>query len=510
MAGKFYVTTPIYYVNDVPHLGHAYTSVLSDIIARYQRLSDKEVFFLTGTDEHGAKVKKAADEKNRDVREFVNENSSRFKELLSVMNVSNSDFIRTSNKERHWGGVLKLWKKLKEKGDIYKGTYKGLYCLGCEAFITEKDLKDGRCIYHNIEPEVIEEENYFFKLSAYGDRLKKAILSEEFKIFPESRKNEALAFLEAGLNDISFSRPSKDIKWGISVPDDASQTIYVWCDALTNYISALGYGNNENNFNKFWPADLHVMAKDIMRFHIIIWSAMLLSADLPLPKGFLIHGFINIGGKKMSKTVGNVIDPFEVVKEYGVDALRYYFSREISPFEDGDFTEERFKAVYNANLANGLGNCASRIFKMILSDLGGKIEKPDDVFLSQVPFKENGYESYSVPYVFERFIWPEYRKHMDLLEIDKAADVAWGAISRLDNFIQHYEPFKLIKTDKERATAVLWSLVNGLAHITWMIYPFIPKTAEALMSGLGVDSFNNGRWDKFSLNPIGTLFPRKE
>ncbi len=511
MTGKFYITTPIYYVNDVPHLGHAYTSVLADVMARYQRFRGKEVFFLTGTDEHGAKISRAAEEKRKDIREFVDENSLRFKKLLTVLNISNDDFIRTSDERRHFKAVLKLWEKLKQNGDIYKDKYKGLYCVGCEAFITKKDMVDEKCVLHNLEPEVIEEENYFFRLSKYADKLKTVIQSGELKIFPESRKKESLAFIEEGLKDVSFSRPSKDIKWGIPVPGDAEQTIYVWCDALANYLSALGYASeNENKFNKFWPADLHTMAKDILRFHTIIWPAMLMSAGLPLPKAFLIHGYISIGGKKMSKTLGNIVDPFVLADSYGIDALRYYFCREISPFEDGDFTEEKFKEVYNANLANGLGNYVSRVFKMALTYFEGNIKKPTDVLVSAVPLREKEVESYSIPYVFEHFIWPEYIERMENLEINRAADTAWSAISRLDAYIQDYQPFKMVKSDKEKTAAILWSLLFGLVNIAWMVYPFVSGTAEKILQALSAGQNKFEPNISFALKPIGTLFPRKE
>jgi methionyl-tRNA synthetase len=507
---SYYITTPIYYVNDAPHLGHVYNALLTDVLARYQRLLGKEVFFLSGTDEHGAKVNRAAEKNKKEVKQFVDENSLKFKEMLKIINISNDDFIRTSDKKRHWPGVEKLWKEIKVKGDVYKGKYKGFYCLGCEAFITEKDLDGGKCVYHDKEPEVIEEENYFFKLSKYTDRIKKAVISGEFKIIPDSKKNETLAFLEQGLDDISFSRPAKDIKWGIPVPGDASQIIYVWVDALTNYISALGYGRNaKEKFDKFWPADLHVLGKDIMRFHTIIWPAMLMSAGLPLPKAFLIHGFINFGGKKMSKSLGNIADPFDITERYGVDALRYYLSREVSPFEDGDFTEEKFKTAYNANLANGLGNYASRVFKMAFSYFDGVVKKPDDILLSQVPFKEKEKEFFTASYVFEHYVWPEYEVCMGNLKINKAADIIWSALSWLDSYIQDYKPFKLIDSDKEKTEAVLWSLLDGLANISWMVYPFMPETADKIMKGLGIKKQKEG-WSDFSLKPIETLFPRKE
>ncbi|MCF7835832.1 MAG: class I tRNA ligase family protein [Candidatus Marinimicrobia bacterium] len=509
MKKKFYVTTPIYYANDAPHLGHAYTSVLCDIFARYHRLNGEDVFFLTGTDEHGAKICRTADEKGEDVKEFTDKNSLKFKKLFELLNISNDDFIRTSDKKRHWPGVEKIWKIIDENGDIYKDRYKGLYCVGCEALVTEKDLVDGKCIYHDKAPEEIEEENYFFRLSNYTDKIKKIIEKDEIAVVPEGKKKETLAFLENGLNDISISRPSRDISWGIPVPSDSSQTIYVWFEALVNYISALGYGGDEKNFSKFWPADLHVMAKDIMRFHNIIWPAMILSVGLPLPKKNLIHGFFNVDGKKMSKTIGNVVDPFDMAKRYGVDALRYYFTRETTPFEDGDFTEEKFKEAYNANLANGLGNYVSRVFKMAFSYFDGVVKKPDDVLLSSVPFVDQNKESFSVPYVFEHNFWVEYKKNIEDLKVNNAADVVWGALSELDGYIQNYMPFKLVKTDKEKTETILWCLLYGLANISQMIYPFMPETAEKIMGALGMENKTDVPQD-FSIKEIDNLFPRLE
>ena len=276
---------------------------------------------------------------------FVDENSAKFRELTKKLNISNDDFIRTSDKNRHWPGARLLWKKLVEVGDIYKGKYSGYYCVGCEAYIKESDLINGKCPYHYAEPEKIEEENYFFRLSRYADEIKKRIESGELKILPESGKNEILAVIRKGIEDISFSRPVEKLAgWGVPVPNNDSQLMYVWCDALANYVSALGYGSgDESNFQKFWPADLHVIGKDILRFHALIWPAMLMSAKLPLPKKLFVHGFIISDGKRMSKTLGNVIDPFDLIERYGVDAARYYLLREITPFGDGDITEKNLR-----------------------------------------------------------------------------------------------------------------------------------------------------------------------
>ncbi|PJB98939.1 MAG: methionine--tRNA ligase, partial [Candidatus Nealsonbacteria bacterium CG_4_9_14_0_8_um_filter_36_17] len=360
---KFYITTSIAYTNTPPHIGYALELIQADVLARYHRILGKKVFFLTGTDEHGQKVVKAAEEAEKEPKEFTDKITARFKLLTKVLNLSNTDFIRTTDEKRHWPVAREVWLKLKENGDIYKKNYKGLYCVGCEAFITKKDLINGKCKIHQKEPEVVEEENYFFRLSKYSKQIKEIIKKDNVKIIPEERKNEMLNFVSQGLEDVSFSRPRKDLKWGIPVPDDNSQTIYVWADALINYISALDYPNGEN-FKKYWPADVHCLGKDILRFHSTIWLGMLLSLGLELPKNIFVHGFITSNGQKMSKSLGNVIDPFELVKKYGTDAVRYFLLREITPTEDGDFTYEKFEARYNSDLASGLGNLVARVLTL--------------------------------------------------------------------------------------------------------------------------------------------------
>jgi methionyl-tRNA synthetase len=456
---KFYITTSIIYVNADPHVGHALEFTQADIISRYQRLLGKEVFFLTGTDEHGAKVARAAKVQGKDVEKFVNKISEKVKNLTEELNISNDDFIRTSDKKRHWPSVEVLWEKLAVKGDIYKGKYKGLYCVECEAFITKKDLIEGKCAVHNTEPEEINEENYFFKLSAYGEKIKKAVESGKLKIIPESRKNEVLNLIDAGLEDVSFSRPAKDLSWGIPVPGDETQTIYVWADALSNYISALGYGTDDDSkFKKYWPTDVHVIGKDILRFHSLIWPGMLLSAGLDLPKNILVHGHITFNGKKMSKSLGNVIDPFDLINSYGADAVRYYLAREILTTEDGDITEEKFKEAYNANLANGLGNLVSRIMKMASTYLE------------------------TCPELSEKSIPENFKEAMNNFEINKATDIIWQKISELDGKIQTTQPFKLVKTDKETAIKIIKELVVDLYAVARMLNPIMPATSAIIES----------------------------
>src|SRR3989344_8790260 len=356
MSIKFYITSPIFYPNANLHMGHAYAMTLCDILARSAKLQEKETYFLTGSDENTGKIIQTFTEKGQDVGEYLKELTQNFKNLYASLDISYDQFIQTSDRKKHWPGAILMWKKLVEAGDIYKSKYVGLYCVGCETFYTEKDLVDGKCPIHLTVPQKIEEDNYFFRLSKYTEQIKNKIQNDELKIIPETRKNEILALLGRGLEDISFSRPTKNVPHGIPVPGDSEQVIYVWCDALVNYISALGYGRTDDElFKKFWPADAHVIGKDILRFHAAIWPAMLLSAKLPLPKLILSHGMINSGGHKMSKSLGNVIDPVELISEYGKDAVRYYLAREVSVFEDSDMTMDKFKEAYNANLANGLG-----------------------------------------------------------------------------------------------------------------------------------------------------------
>lgn len=523
MAEKFYITTAIAYVNAPPHIGYAMELVQADVIARWQKLHGREVYFLTGTDEHGAKIMRAAQAAGKEARAFVDGMVPEFKQLISRLDISNNDFIRTSDEKRHFPGAQDLWRQLEKAGDIYKKKYHGLYCVGHEAFVTQKDLVDGKCSDHGQVPERIEEENYFFRLSKYRDQILQAIESGEFMIFPESRKNEITSFLKEGLEDVSFSRPAKDISWGIAVPSDASQTMYVWCDALSNYITALGFGSdNPAPFEKFWPTDLHIIGKDILRFHGAIWPGMLLSAGLSLPKALFVHGFITSGGQKMSKTIGNVIDPFDIIKRYGKDPLRYYLLREIPTFEDGDFAEDRFVESYNAHLSNGLGNYISRVAKMIEEYFSGRLEKPSVEILSGVPIRKSStfftlkeaksseLEIVSISYFIERFVWPRYEEAMKQYELKKAMDVIWEVLHELDAYVQTYEPFRLAKTDPEKTKAVLWNLAYGALSVAWLLQPFMPGTADKIFSIFGVDKKSKDEWREVTVKLDAPLFLRKK
>ncbi len=457
---KFYITTSIAYTNAPPHIGFALESIQADVIARHRRFLGEEVFFLTGTDEHGAKVAKSAEEKGKSPQKFVDEISRKVRALKEILNLSNDDFIRTTDQKKHWPAVKKVWLKLKEKGDIYKKKYKGLYCAGCEAFITKKDLKNGECVIHQKKPDLIEEENYFFRLSQYSKQIERAIEKDKIKIIPKARKNEILSFIKQGLEDVSFSRPQKDLKWGIPVPNDNTQTVYVWADALTNYLSAIDYFKESKKFKKYWPADIHCIGKDILRFHAAIWPGMLLSLGLPLPKTIFVHGFITVDGQKMSKSLGNVIDPFELVKKYGTDAVRYFFLREIPSTEDGDFTYEKFEKKYNADLADDLGNLANRVLAMIKKyNLESKIKKSKPNFNLT-------------------------KKHLEKFEIFEALEVIWQKIKEANKLIDREKPWELAKKDKEKLEKVLQKLYSVLEIISFNLQPFIPESSKKLNKAL--------------------------
>lgn len=513
---NFYITTAILYPNADMHIGFAYELFLADVVARYKRLRGYNVYFLTGTDEHGVKVARKAKEEGKNPQAFVNEKFEGFKNIESRLNISYDQFIRTSDKNIHWPGAQAVWNKLVESGDIYKKLYRGLYCVGCEKFITEKELIEGKCSIHNTTPDNIEEENYFFKLSKYNDIILQKIESKELIIEPASAYNEIIALIKSGLEDVSFSRKEEAVLWGIPVPNDSTQLMYVWCDALTNYISALGYGRDDQKlFDTFWPADIHIIGKDIVRFHAAFWPAMLISAGLPLPKKIFVHGFLNVDGKKMSKSIGNVIYPDELIDTYGVDALRYYLGREIKPTEDGDFTREKFVIAYNANLANGLGNLVSRTLKMAENYFGGIVEigesndAPIRIQIDGVS-EEFKISKNSILYLSTQIILPNYQKYMDDLQINRGADEIWKLIKVLDGYIADYEPYKLFKDDPEKTRMVIYSILVGLYYVKEMLVPFMPETAQKLDELLGAELDKDGTIQIFRTKKLeAPLFARK-
>jgi methionyl-tRNA synthetase len=452
---KFYITTSIAYTNAPPHIGFALELIQADVLARYRRVLGEDVFFLTGTDEHGLKTLRAAEKLNKNPEEFADETSQKFKELKQALNLSNDDFIRTTDKVRHWPSVKKIWEKLEKNKDIYKKRYKGLYCSGCEAFVTQKDLVNGKCAVHLKEPELIEEENYFFKLSKYLPEIKKIIEKDKIKIIPESKKNEILGMIEQGMEDVSFSR-EKDKYWGFFTPNDKNQIIYVWPDALSNYLSALGYAENSEKFKKYWPADVHCIGKDIIKFHALYWPAMLLSIGIELPKNILVHGFITANGQKMSKSLGNVIDPFELVKKYGTDAVRYYLLREILSTEDGDFTYEKFETRYNSDLAGGVGNLVARVLG-IVGDI--KINKTKSTKKTNEKIKE---------------VKNNYVLALEKFKFNEALAVIWELISYCDKYINNEKLWESKKPE------VINDLFYTLNEISDLLLPFLPETAEKI------------------------------
>lgn len=498
MSEKYYITTPIFYVNDKPHIGHAFTMIASDVLARYHRLAGQEVFFLTGTDEHGVKIVKAAEKAETEPQKFTDRVSERFKELTGILNLSNNYFIRTTDREIHWPGVVKIWKILREKGDLYKGEYAGLYCVGHEAFMKKTDLRDGICPDHLTKPEVIKEENYFFRLTKYKKELKQAYEESVIKIKPEGRRNEILAMLD-DLEDISFSRPSKDLKWGIDVPEDFEHKIYVWADALTNYLSAIGYGRNEE-WQKWWPADSHVIGKDILKFHAVIWPAMLLSAGLSLPKSILVHGFITVDGQKMSKTIGNVVDPVGLVKKYGLDPVRYFLLREIPSGEDGDFSEKKLEQRYQADLANGLGNLVQRILTLIENSLFSEIN-----YLKK-------FESAEI----KKFIQDteeKYRRNVEEFKLHEALANVFELIGLANAYTNEHKPWKAVKDNPDHFLEVMTNLTLLIATTAFWIYPFLPGTAEKVLASFGLtlqDKIENLDHKKLVIKKGKLLFPRLE
>lgn len=473
---KFYITTSIAYANASPHIGFALESIQADVLARYHRQKGDDVFFLTGTDDHGTKILRTAQKAGKNPKEFVDTVADEFKELKKLLDLSWDDFIQTSDQKKHWPGAIEIWKKLQEKGDIEKRKFEGLYCVGCEAFKTPKDLVDGKCPEHLIEPEKIEEENYFFKLSKYAKEIEAKIKSNELRIFPDSRRNEILSFISQGVNDISVSRPKDKLPWGIPVPEDDSQVIYVWIDALTNYISALGVGSNEDeNFQKFWPADIHCIGKDILRFHAVIWPAILMSAELLLPKSIFVHGYITSGGQKMSKSIGNVISPKELVDKYGADAVRYYLLREIPSTEDGDFSEEKFINRYNGDLANGLGNFSARVLT-----LASKINISESEYIPSSGNSEIGWPLGESIEREKNDIIAEVENKIENFKFHEALAALWTFVSYGDIYINSAKPWENINSKKQE----IINLVIILKTVATLLIPFLPETSKKILTAI--------------------------
>lgn len=466
----FYVTTPIYYVNDVPHIGHAYTTIAADVLARFHRQLGEDVFFLTGTDEHGNPAARAARERGLTPAEHVDAMVESFRALAARVNASNDFFIRTTDEE-HCRAVQTFIQELYDRGDIYKKAYSGLYCSACEAYYAGKELVDGKCPDHGTVPELVEEENYFFRLSKYQQALLDHFDSQPGFILPATRFNEARSFISQGLEDISISRAA--LEWGIPVPWDESQVIYVWVDALLNYISALGYAGGEDLTGRFWPADYHLMAKDILKFHAIIWPALLMAAGYPLPKHLFVHGYLLMGGQKMSKTRGNVLDPFAVMDRYGVDAFRFYCFREVAFGQDGVVSLEGFETRYNSELANDLGNLVSRTAAMIDKYCGGALPAPSAVNEELAAFAAGLLEQAPAT--------------MDRVDLTGRLEQVWQLVRRLNRHVEESAPWKLAREESARGQleSVLYELAEGLRVVSIHLHPFMPETTAEIMRRLG-------------------------
>ena len=465
---KVFISTAIDYVNGAPHIGHALEKIQADVLARYHRTKGDDVFFLSGTDENSLKNVQSAEKAGISTNELVEQNFQKFYAMKKALNLSFDDFIRTTEK-RHFLGAQKLWQACEK--DIYKKKYSGLYCVGCEEFYKKEDLtEDGLCPEHKTKPELVEEENYFFNLTKYTERIKTAIETDELKIIPETRKNEFLSFINSGLQDFCISRSAERAKgWGIDVPGDGDQKIWVWFDALANYITALGYGSKEESkFQKFWQGEatrLHAIGKGVTRFHVIYWPAMLLSAGLKLPTAIFSHGYITVSGQKMSKSIGNVVDPFSLVEKYGTDAVRYFLLREIPALGDGDFTFEKFKKRYNSDLASGLGNLFSRTLTMI-----EKAGLNKDFKISPNEYTQKEVEIIKKDY------------HDNFINLNETLAEVWKLISSSDKYIEEKKPWALI--DEKEQKEIFSNLLYVLKNIAEMISPFLPETGEKMLFGL--------------------------
>lgn len=458
---KVFISTSIPYVNASPHLGHALELVQADVIARYHRLLGDRVFFLSGTDENSLKNVRSAENAGENVADFVYKNYLNFYNLKEILNISFDDFIRTTEK-RHFDGAQKLWMACKK--DIYKKKYSGLYCVGCEEYYKENDLIDGLCPEHKVAPELIEEENYFFKLSNYQEKIKELIEKDEVKIIPQSRKNEILSFVNSGLQDFCISRTSERAKgWGIDVPGDETQKMWVWFDALSNYINALGYGSDdESKFLEFWQNNdlkIHIIGKGINRFHSVYWLAILLSAGISLPKILFVHGYITVDGQKMSKSLGNVINPYDLVEKYGCDAVRYFLLREIPALGDGDFTFEKFEKRYNSDLAGGIGNLLSRTLTMINKKNIIFNRNPEAIFVDKNQ---------------------EVNKKIknNFIQFNDVLSEIWELVSFCDKYIDEKKPWAI--EDKNENEIVFSNIIYSLKNISQMLKPFLPYTAEKM------------------------------
>lgn len=487
---KFYITTPIYYANSLPHLGHIYATILGDTIARVHRLRGEKTFFLVGTDEHGAKIQEAANRSGKESQKFVDDIATEFKKAWKHLQIANDNFIRTTD-STHITVVQKALLYLYERGDIYKGFHEGLYCVGCEQFKNENDLVNGLCPDHRRVPVVMKEESYLFRLSKYQNAILKKIKSNELQIIPATRKNEVISFYEQeGLKDISFSR--KNVSWGVPIPWDRSHTAYVWADAFLSYLTGIGWDGRSGSVPEFWPADVHLMAKDILRVHATIWPAMLLALDLPLPRILLIHGLFLVEGEKMSKTLGNVVDPLVLEKKYGADVVRYFLLREVPLGKDGDFSYKKLEERYNGDLANGLGNLVSRVATLIENNMDGELTYDSKKLEFKVLEQQN----------YDEAIW-EFRLHDALGEV-------WKIVAQANQYIDEQKPWVQVRENPKEFLETLTSLVAMIHNIAWSLQPFLPETSNKIAQIFGDDLSEKEIPDSYHLvvKKGEPLFPR--